>query len=802
MPVAAVYGGIMVGTMFVSYAAIAMAALSIALSVASYAITAANKPKMPKYSQTSQGHLLNSQLSNEPVRVIYGKVRVGGNRVFVNAAGDDHKRLTIALTWSEGPIEGIDTDASGLRISMDDKRIQHYQDFKGVDLVSHTQHYGTADQTVDTMLSSGTFGNPRWNDPMKWTAYSSFMLGYNEEAWARMPDITAVVKGRTLYDPRTGTVGWGTGDTPQSQNPALVWLDFMTNERYGMGISYSLIDLDAVSSVATWCDGQTPAIQFNGALLDQMPFIEILQDIMDSFRGYMIWSSGKYYLKNYAADSAVMNLTEKDIDTLPDRFQIAMPGIPETPNQAKITFYDPDDDYVAKTLTITLPSELTLDGEPRVMEKVLIGVADYKLAAHIGTYHLKRTRYNKTFTMPCSVRTIALDPGDIVQTTHTFPGWTNERLRLISSSLTTDHKVGCIFQEEDADIYDMSGVNIAVHSAWNSTIPDTNAVHDKPTGLVATTGADETTEDLLDAYIQLQCAHMGSGLSYEFGYRQKGASKWEKRLIEDPGPEVSEPTFTGSGTLSMGVDGEFTGTTATSYRVEIIDSGYPNRFRWSDDAGATWDATGVEVTGDLQELNNGIWIEFATTTDSKKPVADKKGGVVGDRWDFTVVQQDVIKTRLKAMPLNKKYYWYVRTVGKDNRKSKKSYPSPAYITTWAPQLPSMSGYYPSIIRKPQGRNIKINWSTWTDFGKYWVKKYKIMYKVGAYGDISKYTLLETVSNKKSSYTEVDLSPKITYDIRIIPVGYSGDGWPSDSDELLFDNDTVYVSSSQPTVAEH
>ena len=805
MPVAVVGGGIMISTMFVSWFTVAAVALSVAMSVASYAMTSA-KPKMPKYSQTSQGHLINSQLSNDPVRVVYGQCRVGGNRVFVNAAGDDHKYLAIALTWSEGPIEGIATDLSGTRVKFDDKRMQYYDDYKGLDLVQTNNHLGTADQTSDTLLSNGTYGNPRWNDPMKWTAYSSFILSYNEEAWSKMPDITAVIKGRTLYDPRTGTVSWGTGDTPQSQNPALVWLDFMTNDRYGMGISYSLIDLPSVSTVATWCDAQDPWIQFNGGIFDQMPFIEVLQDIMDSFRGYMIWSEGKYYLKNYAADSAVMTLTERDINTLPDRFQISMPGIPETPNQAKVTFYDPDDDYTAKTLTITDSTNLTLDGEPRVMDKVLIGVGSYELAAHIGTYHLKRARYNKTYTLPCSIRTIALDPGDIIQTTHSFPGWTNERMRLVSASVTPDQQLSCTFQEENNSIYDMTGVHVAVHSAYNSTISDPDLKHDTPTGLVATTGMDDTTDqDKLDTYLLFQCDNMEAGLSYEFRYRKKGDSKWFKKVIEDPGAQISEPTFTGTGSLTMGVDGEYTETTNKTYKVEITDSGYPNKFRWSDDGGATWEATDVEVNGDLQILNNGVMVEFASTETvivGGFTFHTRYSGHIGDYWTFTASPQpSTISVKIGSLPYNTKYYWCVRTAGKDNRKSKWAWPAPTTIVTACPPVPSMSDYTPSIATiKP--KKIRIDWSDWPDFGKYFVKKYKIMYKVGAFADISKYTLKDKVDNTRSSYTAVDMSRKVTYDFRIIPVGYTQDGFPSEQYETITEGDKVYASSTMPVITEH
>ena len=371
----------------------------------------------------------------------------------------------------------------------------------------------------------------------------------------------------------------------------------------------------------------------------------------------------------------------------------------------------------------------------------------------------------------------------------------------MSSSLTPDHKVACTFQEEDSAIYDMSGVNVAVHSAYNSTVPDSNKKRGTPTGLTVTTGADEATENKLDAYLLFQCDHMGSGLDYEFRWRKGGTSTWEKKVIADPGPEIGDPTFVGTGTLTIGLDGEFTSTTTTSYRVQIDGVGYPNTFKWSNDGGATWDATGVAMTGDLQTLENGLKIEFTAIIRGIQSITPSKtGGVLGDYWNFTVDAEADIKLKIGALPFNTKYFWCVRTVGKDDRKSAWAYPATSTITTWYPPVPSMAGYYPKVTTVKQGRKVIIDWSDWPDFGEYFVKKYKVMYKVGAAVDISKYTLFATCSNKESRCIALGLSPKVTYDFRVIPVGYTQDGHASDLDETLTDSNIVYVSSGSPTLS--
>jgi predicted phage tail protein len=42
-----------------------------------------------------------------------------------------------------------------------------------------------------------------------------------------LPDISVLMKGRKLYDPRTGVTAW-------SQNPALVIYDYLTSEMCGV----------------------------------------------------------------------------------------------------------------------------------------------------------------------------------------------------------------------------------------------------------------------------------------------------------------------------------------------------------------------------------------------------------------------------------------------------------------------------------------------------------------------------------------------------------------------------------------
>jgi len=87
---------------------------------------------------------------------------------------------------------------------------------------------------------------------------------------------------------------------------------------------------------------------------------------------------------------------------------------------------------------------------------------------------------------------------------------------------------------------------------------------------------------------------------------------------------VATETFTGTGLDDLTSGGTYTGSGESNFRVQIDATGTPDTFKWSNDGGTTWEATGVNITGSAQSLENGATAAFAATT----------GHTVGDYWDF------------------------------------------------------------------------------------------------------------------------------------------------------------------------
>jgi putative lipoic acid-binding regulatory protein len=104
-------------------------------------------------------------------------------------------------------------------------------------------------------------------------------------------------------------------------------------------------------------------------------------------------------------------------------------------------------------------------------------------------------------------------------------------------------------------------------------------------------------------------------------------------LYLNSGDSIGEAntTFTGSGLDDAYFAGHFSGTASTTYYVKIDATGTPDTFSWSKDNFSTTEATGVAITGGDQTLDNGIKIDFGSTT----------GHTLNDVWSGTATPVDV-----------------------------------------------------------------------------------------------------------------------------------------------------------------
>jgi len=100
--------------------------------------------------------------------------------------------------------------------------------------------------------------------------------------------------------------------------------------------------------------------------------------------------------------------------------------------------------------------------------------------------------------------------------------------------------------------------------------------------------------------------------------------------IDKTSSVVGDATFTGSGLDDLTTGGAYTGSNDKTYKIEIQSAGTPDKFRWSDTDGATWNVENLDITVGAITLNNGVQITFANTT----------GHTAANYWRFQVTTDD------------------------------------------------------------------------------------------------------------------------------------------------------------------
>jgi predicted phage tail protein len=200
-----------------------------------------------------------------------------------------------------------------------------------------------------------------------------------------------------------------------------------------------------------------------------------------------------------------------------------------------------------------------------------------------------------------------------------------------------------------------------VSSDWSAATSHTvvGRILPEPEDLGYTTGPDESTPNKMDAYIEFYWDHLGE-YDYLLFYRKSTSTIWTKIEIDGGNGEIDVPIFSGSGTLDLQASGEYQGATTLAIVVKIDGAGSPNTFRWSKNGGSTWEATGIAITGDWQELEDDILIKFSALT----------GGVMNDQWTMNAVPKTPVRYRIDGLQCGVTFRWKIRAVDRNGKKSK------------------------------------------------------------------------------------------------------------------------------------
>lgn len=449
-----------------------------------------------------QGRQQNVRLPTQPRRTIYGEAKVGGTIVFLETS-DDNKYLHMIVAvadhevddlafWTAAPsptlfrevnlnddsiiLVSIDADANGVtrystgesRYKNDDnERLLRFKFYDG------TQTVADADLVAETSAPSTMVLNG--------IAYIYARFQYDADAFPNgIPAVTALVKGKKVFDPRTST-------TAYSENPALIVRDYLTSAS-GLAAASSEVDDTSVTAAANVCDEtitlnsdkypfvtSTPRYTANGTITSDTSPSAILPRLLTSMAGNCVFSDGKWNVFAGAYRTPTITLDEDDL-----RAAISVQtksSRRDSFNTVKGIFVSPQDNYqptdYPETTNATYVSQD--NGETVKTELDLPFTDDVVAAQRIAKIHLERSRQQLTIVFPAKLTAFKLQVGDTVMITNERFGFSAKPFEVVEWAMAISGEtlgVDLALRETAAEVYDWSSdEQVAVDPAPNTTLP-------------------------------------------------------------------------------------------------------------------------------------------------------------------------------------------------------------------------------------------------------------------------------------------------------------------------------------------
>lgn len=213
---------------------------SLILGGLSYALTP--KPKMPNMPQNTGGSTVAVRQPDLTRQHVYGHVRITRGYAHMQSTGLNGT-LHLILILCEGPLRAINEiwvndycipndwiDSEG---NITQGRYRNYMTIR--------KHLGTDGQAADAKAIANM---PVWTGDhrLQGSAYLYITMKKNQDVYPTgVPNVTAIVEGPSLYDPRVNGLRWTT-------NIAQYAADFLKNNVYGFGANDD--DVDDVNTAA------------------------------------------------------------------------------------------------------------------------------------------------------------------------------------------------------------------------------------------------------------------------------------------------------------------------------------------------------------------------------------------------------------------------------------------------------------------------------------------------------------------------------------------------------------------------
>lgn len=606
-------------------------ALSVGLSAASKAI--AGKPK----SLLDGGQTVSFRSTSAPAPIVYGETRVSGPIVFMATTGygsqNDNRYLWISVGLAGHEVDAIsdvyfndelvefDTEASGITSAANGARYTNLiggaigtsgNDPAG-GLRGHAwliKRLGTYDQTapanaraipwISDLIGAG--------DTFKGIAALHGTFAHNNDKFpSGPPNMSAVVRGRKVYDPRNPAHDLDDPTTWEwSDNPALCLADYIrgcpmlvaagdVKRPYGLQASDDSIDWDTVIEAANICDetisysgGTQARYTCNGTIDSDVAPKDGLASLASAMAGSVAYSGGLWKIFAGAYRTPTVHLTEAD-QCGPSKTQ-ARRARRDLFNGVKGKFRGPASFYQTTDFpSVTSETFVDQDNGEEIWQEVELPFTDNAaMCQRIAKIDLYRNRSQIVTERTFKLSALGVQVGDVIKLSDSRKGWVEKPFEVNRWSLRTDRGsdgapalvIDMTLVETSSAIYDWS----ATEERLLAEQPSTNLP--RP-WVVATPGAPAIVESLystrdgsgVKTRVTVSWTEAGEGyfLDYIPEYKPSSDSAWlplpavtgTSIVIEDVGAGTYD--FRVKTRNTLGVSSEY----STSLGLTVYGLGAP-----------------------------------------------------------------------------------------------------------------------------------------------------------------------------------------------------------------------------------
>jgi hypothetical protein len=410
----------------------------------------------PKLQGVNRGYQTNARGSALDHQIIYGRVKTGGAIIYNEATGVNNKDLHRIIAYAGHEVTSFDEIYVNDEVVTLDGTGNVISPAKYDGLIRIKEHLGSPSQTADTDLVAESDGLWTNQHTLNGIAYLYIRLSFSSDAFPNgVPEITATIKGKKIYDPRDGTTDW-------SDNPALCIRDYITSG-YGLGEDAAQLDDTLVSAAANVCDDTdteagTTRYTCNGAFLTSATPYDMLNDLLTSMGGMLWYAQGKWRMKPAYWTEPVLSLTNDDLrsglnvstrHSRRDNFNIVKGTFRGEESNWQVTDYP----------EIKNTDFINADGGQESTADIDLPFTDNSIEARrTARIALERNRQQLTVQASFGLRALAVQVGDNITLTVPRMGWDNKEFEVISWNFglvdTLDLQVTMTLREISESVFD------------------------------------------------------------------------------------------------------------------------------------------------------------------------------------------------------------------------------------------------------------------------------------------------------------------------------------------------------------